>query len=1014
MSTASVSLKQLELRSSLHKSVHTGFGGTNAHAILESHDPSNSIDPPDINVTPSTPFTFSAGSDRSLIALLQAYSDFLKKESVNLRDLAWTLQSRRSTFHVKAAFSATSIERLVSKIDEEIAGGGKDARTSVRVRSNSGRARFLGVFTGQGAQWPTMGGRLIQSSTFVRDRIKHLEDSLANLPISDRPPWALGEEILATTSSSRIAMAELSQPLCTAIQIILVDILRGAGITFAAVVGHSSGEIAAAYAANFISAHDAIRIAYYRGLHAKLASGSDEQTGAMLAVATSWEDATELCKLPMFEGRLSVAAHNSPASVTLSGDADSVTRAKNVFEEEKKSARLLKVDTAYHSHHMLPCSDPYIGSLRTCKIQINRERDASCTWFSSVIPGKIMESSEELQDMYWRDNMVNPVMFTAAVTNAAKTDVDIALEIGPHPALMGPATQTISAVRGTSLPYCGVLSRGKDDIEAFSDGLGYVWTHLGGSAVDFDSFDRLMSSTTRPKLLQGLPSYRWDHGRIHWSEARISKKMNTVSDPFHELLGIMSPNGTNRELRWENVLKASEIPWLTGHQLQGQKVFPAAGYVAMALEASKHLAKQREAQLFEVHDLVLARAITFEDDADSGVETLVTLAEITHNRKNADIREADFSCYSSASDEPGDMKLMASGRVKVLFVKPSSMTLPSPQPASLNLSAVDTDHFYSTLADLGYDYAGPFRAISSLKRKLNQSSASLSTYCYEDQRNVMLVHPTMLDAAFQASLLAQTSPGDQRLWSLHIPQSIDCVRVNPHLCGLLPLSGTQLPVHATNHETKSISICGDLDICSEDGQQTLIKVEGLTMVPFSPATIADDRRLFFYTKYDVAAPNGAFIMGRDRASADELEVASLCERLAYYYLRKWKAEITEDEWARGEWHHQCLQDAIKHLLSTIESGRQPYVRKEWANDSPDHIRHLVSKYVFRLFIVEASALIAEPDMSTALISGSFLQSERTSLQLYEAKQLSWSTCGKTICWMTSTRKLSGSRDITHT
>ena len=646
----------------------------------------------------------------------------------------------------------------------------------------------------------------------------------------------------------------------------------------------------------------------------------------MLAVATSWEDAQELCKLPMFEGRLSVAAHNSPASVTLSGDTSSIARAKNVFEEERKFARLLKVDKAYHSHHMLPCGDPYIGSLRTCKVHINRERDASCTWFSNVISGKIMEPVEELQDVYWRDNMVSPVMFAAAVTNATKTDVNIALEIDPHPALMGPASQTISAVRGTLLPYCGFLSREKDDIEAFSDGLGYVWAHLGGSAVDFDSLDRLMSSTTRPNLLQGLPSYQWDHGRVHWHEGRISKKINAVSDPFHELLGIMSSNSIARELRWENVLKATEISWLNGHQLQGQTVFPAAGFVAMALEASKYLAKQREVQLFEVHDLVLARAITFEED--SGVETLVTLKPITDSGKNADIQEADFSCYSAASDEPGDMKLMASGRVKVLFVKPSSMTLPSPQPISSNMTAVDTDRFYSALNDLGYGYAGPFRGMSSLKRKLNQSSALVSTYCYEDQRNLMLVHPTMLDVAFQASLLARTSPGDQRLWSLHIPQSIKCVRVNPHLCGVLPVSGTRLPVYANNYETESISICGDLDICSEDGQQTLIKVEGLIMVPFSPATIADDRRLFLYTQSGVAAPNGALVMGRDRASAEELEIAGLCERLAYHYFRKWKVEITEDEWTRGEWHHQHLQDAIKNLLTTVESGRHPYVRKE--------------------------------------------------------------------------------------
>ena len=526
-------------------------------------------------------------SERSLIALLQVYSDFLKSQgSLNLRDLAWTLQSHRSEFPIKKSFSATSVDRLVSKIEASLAEVKTNAGNLVGVRSNAGEARILGVFTGQGAQWAAMGGRLVRSSNFVREKVKHLADSLANLPDSDRPGWNLEEEILAGTSSSRIAESELSQPLCTAIQIVLVDLLQSAGIKFKAVVGHSSGEIAASYAAGFISAFDAIRIAYYRGFYAKLARGVEGEKGSMLAVGTSWDDAKELSELPAFEGRLCVAAINSSSSVTISGDMDAVAQAKKVFEEEKKFARLLKVNTAYHSHHMLPCSDPYIESLRACKIHVNYTRDGSCSWYSSVHGGQLMGPNEELQDTYWRDNMVKPVLFSAAVTSAARTDVNLGLEVGPHPALKGPATQTISEIRGASLPYCGVLIRDNDDIEAFSDSLGYIWTHLGGTSVNFASLEKLMSKESSSRFLKGLPLYQWDHSRIHWYEPRISRSIRARSEPFHELLGTRSPDGTEGELRWSNLLKPAEIPWLTGHQLQGQTVFPAAGYVAMALEAA--------------------------------------------------------------------------------------------------------------------------------------------------------------------------------------------------------------------------------------------------------------------------------------------------------------------------------------------------------------------------------------------------------------------------------------------
>ena len=778
----------------------------------------------------------------------------------------------------------------------------------------------------------------------------------------------------------------MSQPLCTAVQIVLVDILRIAGITFAAVVGHSSGEIAAAYAADFISAYDAIRIAYYRGHHAKLASGPDGQKGAMLAVGTSWEDAVELSELPLFQGRLTVAAHNSSASVTLSGDMDAVAQAKNVFEEEKKFVRLLNVDTAYHSHHMDPCSDPYIASLRACNIHINRERDVSCSWYSSVNAGKVMEPVDELQATYWRDNMASSVMFAAAVTNAAKSEVNLVLEVGPHPALQGPATQNISDVRGAPLPYCGVLRRNDDDIEAFSDGLSLVWTHFDGPTVDFDSLGKLFCPSAAPKLLQGLPSYQWDHGRIHWEESRISKNIRSRSEPFHELLGVKSPDCTDRELRWVNLLKENEIPWLNGHQLQGQTVFPGAGYVATALEAAKSLSNAREVEMFEIHDLVIRRAITFEDEANFAIETLVTLTAMTMTRPNQEFREADFSCYSSLNIEAGDMELMASGRVKVMFGKSSSTTLPSTQLETLNMAAIDTDRFYSALLDLGYGYSGPFRGMSSLERKLDQFAALVSTYCYEDQEVPLIVHPTMLDVAFQASLLAQSTPGDERLWSLHVPTTIRCIRVNPHLCGLLLSSGTRLPVHAILGETQSISICGDVDIFSENGEQTLIQIEGLTLVPFSPATTADDRRLFSDTQWNLGAPNGAVVMGHDRATTEELELAGYCERLAYYYLRKWKTEITEAEWAAGEWHHQRLQDSTNHLLSLITNGKHPYVKKEWVSDTLDQINHMSSKYAFRHSSYSMCALTIFADTPIASTLGSFPRLERIFLRLCEVKQ----------------------------
>ena len=337
-----------------------------------------------------------------------------------------------------------------------------------------------------------------------------------------------------------------------------------------------------------------------------------------------------------------------PRPVTLSGDADAVVQAKEIFEEEKKFARLLKVDTAYRSHHMLPCGDPYVASLRECGIQVNRERSSTApVWFSSVVPSdKGMEPIDDLKDVYWKDNMTNAVLFAEAVKNSVASDdqIALALKIGPHPALKGPATQTISDVRSSPLPYSGVLNRESNDVDAFSDAIGFLWMQLGSQGPDFQSYANAVNpKSQKPRLVVDLPSYQWSHGRSHWNESRRSRRLRGRKNPTHELLGQLAPESNAHHLHWSNVLKVSEIPWLMGHQLQGQTVFPAAGYVFMALEASRSLAADKPVELFEVQDLSIPRAITFEDGDNSGVEILVTLTGIRYRNKTA---TPSFSWYS--------------------------------------------------------------------------------------------------------------------------------------------------------------------------------------------------------------------------------------------------------------------------------------------------------------------------------------------------------------------------------
>ncbi|KAF4963588.1 hypothetical protein F66182_18115, partial [Fusarium sp. NRRL 66182] len=203
----------------------------------------------------------------------------------------------------------------------------------------------------------------------------------------------------------------------------------------------------------------------------------------MLAVGTSMDDAKELCELATMKkyGKFNVAASNSSASVTLSGDITAIERAKFIFEDEQKFVRQLKVDTAYHSHHMEPCAEPYMDAMARIKIKVKEPR-TSCRWYSSVLGGDLVttEMAEQLAGSYWKDNLLQPVLFSQALESALEktsTPPALAIEVGPHPALKGPASLIMEEKLGSGVPYTGVLARNVNDVEAFSDAVGAVWAN---------------------------------------------------------------------------------------------------------------------------------------------------------------------------------------------------------------------------------------------------------------------------------------------------------------------------------------------------------------------------------------------------------------------------------------------------------------------------------------------------------------------------------------------------------
>ncbi|OQE05273.1 hypothetical protein PENVUL_c026G08771 [Penicillium vulpinum] len=944
-----------------------GFGGANAHAILEGFDGrllAHGRNATAGNSTALSPFNFSASSEKSLLTNIAAYSAYLRNHSdVNIRDLSWTLNSRRSTLPVRLSVPASSSGELAARLDEAL------QTSAVTPSTQTGSIRepkLLGVFTGQGAQWARMGAELLESSPMVSDCIARLDRSLQELPIEHRPVWSLRDELVKDKSSSRIGEAAFSQPLCTAIQIALVQLLRAANLKLTAVVGHSSGEIAAAYAAGYISEEDAIRIAYYRGWSLQFANDQEGQKGAMMAAGTSFEDARELCEMPTLENRICVAASNSSASVTLSGDADAIEEAREILEDEKKFARLLKVDKAYHSHHMLSCAAPYIVAIRKCGVTIQRPPSGSATWISSVYGDNIENVNDNLVDTYWSNNMVKPVLFSQAVTYAvaATGPFDMVLEIGPHPALKGPAMQTIQEVSGQTLPYTGTLNRGKNDSEALSSALGALWVALGESVVDFAGFEMkaMQKQNTRtPELIKGLPSYSWDHDRVYWHESRSSTAIRTEKEPFHSLLGVKCPDGTDNELRWRNYLHPREVSWLAHHQVQGQMVFPAAGYISAAVEAVIQKYGLNSVQLIDFHDVAIGQALVLEENG--GVETIFRLSI---DQVQPDIVFASFACHSDANKGSSNMSLHASATLQIILGDPKHDILPphaQPQGTFLEL---ESDRFYNSVSELGFGYTGPFQALSNLRRKMDEASGLIAIPVDPETERSLIIHPGSLDGAIQSIMLAYSFPGDGRLRTLYLPTRIDKLRINPSACVALGAPGTDLSFYSAVTDARFAELSGDVDIFSADGRHTLVQLEGLHTTPLSPLTSTNDVPFFTEVVWDIDRPTVRQPQGVESMPPQDRSLGTDLERVAHFYFKELENSLQRSDRENATWNHTHLLSYVEHCTTSVATGNHKFAKPEWANDTMDNITPILNRHSNS---IDIKALCAVGENLSAIIRG---------------------------------------------
>lgn len=371
-------------------------------------------------------------------------------------------------------------------------------------------------------------------------------------------------------SAEHIHSPEYSQPLCTVLQVALVELLQSFGVAPAAVVGHSSGEIAAAYTIGALSHESACKAAYWRGqLAGKLRATTIAAPGAMMAVNLPAGDiAAWLARLDSeHDGAVHTACVNSPNNVTLSGPSAAIDALAVLLKAAGVLATKVNTGVAYHSPAMRAIAAEYLERMGT--LAPRAEADAAPATMVSSVTGQAVARKLLSSPQYWVDNLVSPVRFADAVRLSVSTSLSLPLplgvdavadvvEIGPHAALRRAVRESAPGLR-----YHAALLRNQAPLQTLLELVGELFCHGHVSAGAAAAAN--MQAAQQLPFLTDCPPYPFDHGRRYWAESRLSRDYRLRPRAQGFLLGRRAHDWNPLQPRWRNWLSVETTPWLGHH-----------------------------------------------------------------------------------------------------------------------------------------------------------------------------------------------------------------------------------------------------------------------------------------------------------------------------------------------------------------------------------------------------------------------------------------------------------------
>ncbi|KAK6067118.1 polyketide synthase [Seiridium cupressi] len=904
-----------------------GFGGTNCHVVLEgppkpsksdrvsAQKPNGVVGAPAILTSKlgiashkiRFLFLLSANSEKSVTAQMKGLQMYLEQRPETLElsvmgKLAYTLCQRRSFLTWKVAISAATSSELIHKLSSP----------DLRPVSAFHPPKIAFVFTGQGAQWHAMGRELMSVYPIFASVIKMADEYLESLGSG----WSLTgafitftpqkitfanlelDELSKDAESSFVSQAYISQPACTAIQIALVRLLSSWGIRAAGVVGHSSGEIAGAFAAGILSLKDCMKIAYYRGLASvDFKAKHPNLHGSMMAIGAGPDDVQPLLK-GLKTGRVVIACINSPSSITASGDEEAITELQSLVEEKGYFNRKLRIDMAYHSHHMELVADDYLAALK----DIQPRNASEARYFSSVTGLEI--SASDLGASYWVKNLVSPVQFAQSLRNMclafgkstpSRQENIVLVEVGPHAALEGPVKQTLKAGGTTmsSAEYAPTLVRNKDAIETMQQLGASLCTR--GHHVNFEAINFPRSRDKTMGLLTDLPRYPWQHTTRYWHQSRIGDNRRFIRQfPRNDILGALADDSNDLEPRWRNVIRLEDMPWLRDHQIQSNIVFPMAGYVTMAMEAAFQRANSRNLKFdrYEFREISANRALLIEESTE--VETMITLRPFNEGTKKSNDSWDEFRIFAWTADKgwvehcrglvglQKDKSLNVVDGQRQLESRKRTMKAKTTMMEEKCTEVVDIGKLASNLKSLGVYYGPAFQGFVDC-RTVDQlavaevelaDTAAAMPHHFEPE---LIMHPAHLDLIIQI-LWPLLGAGRTGWDKIYMPSGFKRLSISPKVT---KIPGSRLRVYGSSPKiSPAVAKPVELDVfATQDSEpdEVLVILEGYTITPVHHDTNnynnSNVRDLCYKMDWEPAKMDGSALPSEIR----ELDVVIICD-----------------------------------------------------------------------------------------------------------------------------------------